>query len=243
MSKSRADKLLVAHGLFESRARAQAAIEAGLVSADGIVVKKASDMVADVAAIVASAVHPYVSRGGIKLAAALDAFGLDAGGRTCLDVGASTGGFTDVLLRRGAACVIAVDTGRDQLHPSLKGHPAIISLEGVDVRALAPSALIHIPDLAVVDVSFISLKLVLPPLSRLLAAKADLIALIKPQFEVGRGHIGKKGLVKDEAARLEAVASVEATARELGWMVRGTMVSPITGGDGNIEYLLVATRG
>ena len=157
----RADLLLVERGLFESRARAQAAIAAGLVRADGVVLRKASETVPDTAAIEAQAAHPYVSRGGVKLAAALDAFGFDPNGLTCLDVGASTGGFSDVLLRRGAAHVYAVDVGQAQLHESLHGHPRLTSLESQDIRTLDPGLFGQAPALAVIDVSFISLKLVL----------------------------------------------------------------------------------
>lgn len=237
---TRADVLLVARGLFESRARARAAIEAGLVSADGAPVRKPSELIADHAAIMAEPAHPYVSRGGVKLVAALDAFGIDPAGRHALDVGSSTGGFTDVLLRRGARFVTAIDTGRDQLHPSLRGHPAIRLLEGVDVRVMEP--LEPVPDLAAIDVSFISLRLVLPAVSALLAPRADIVALVKPQFEVGKAQIGKKGLVKDEGVRREGVEGVQAAATSLGWSLQGLIESPITGGDGNVEYLLGLTR-
>jgi 23S rRNA (cytidine1920-2'-O)/16S rRNA (cytidine1409-2'-O)-methyltransferase len=243
MSRARADVLLVARGLFESRARAQAAIAAGLVSADGAPVRKASEMLAEGAELVASAAHPYVSRGGVKLAAALDAFGVDPAGRCCLDVGASTGGFTDVLLRRGALHVTAIDSGSRQLHASLRGRPAIASLEGMDIRSVDRASLPCRADLAVVDVSFIPLSLVLPAVSSLLEPRAELIALVKPQFEVGKARIGKKGLVKDEAARAEAVAAVRALVEALGWRVAGTMESPIAGGEGAVEHLLGAARG
>ena len=181
--KSRADQLLVELGLFESRARAQAAIAAGLVSADGAVVRKAAEMVARKAAILAQAPHPYVSRGGLKLKAALDAFGIDPAGRLCLDVGASTGGFTDVLLGCGATQVAAVDVGRDQLHASLRGDQRVLSFEAQDIRTLPPEALPGRPSFACVDVSFISLRLVLPAVATLLTPQAALVALVKPQFE------------------------------------------------------------
>src|ERR1700733_1093316 len=154
-TRERADRLLVSRGLFESRARAQAAIAAGLVTADGALVRKASDTIPTTAAIEAAPEHPYVSRGGVKLAAALDHFHLDVAGRVCLDVGASTGGFTQVLLERGARRVFAVDVGRGQLHPSLHDRPQLVSLEATDIRKLDPSRLAEPPDFAAVDVSFI----------------------------------------------------------------------------------------
>ncbi len=242
MSEARADVVLVTLGLFESRARARAAIEAGLVTADGRPVRKPSETLSPGAAIIAAPAHPYVSRGGVKLAAALDAFAIDPRDRICLDVGSSTGGFTDVLLKRGAAQVIAVDTGRDQLHPSLRTEPRLVSLEGCDVRRLEPSAIPGLPALAVIDVSFISLRLVLPAVSALLAPRADLIGLVKPQFEVGKARIGKNGVVKDEAARRDALDAIEAAASALGWQVRGMIESPIAGGEGNVEYLIAAVR-
>ncbi|AWB24056.1 TlyA family RNA methyltransferase [Methylobacterium currus] len=236
----RADRLLVEAGHFESRARAQAAIEAGLVRADGAVVRRASDLIARGAALVAEAPHPYVSRGGLKLAAALDAFGLDPSGRVCLDLGASTGGFTDVLLRRGAAFVHAVDVGRGQLHPSLAGDPRVSALEATDARSLTPFP--EPPSLLVIDVSFISLRLVLPPVIPLLAPGAALAALIKPQFEAGREHVGRGGLVRDEAVRDEVCARIGALVASLGFTIRGLIPSPVEGGDGNREFLIGAVR-
>jgi 23S rRNA (cytidine1920-2'-O)/16S rRNA (cytidine1409-2'-O)-methyltransferase len=239
--KSRADQLLVERGFFESRARAQAAIAAGLVRAEGAVVRKASEMLARDAALVAQAPHPYVSRGGLKLAAALDAFGLDSAGRICLDVGASTGGFTDLLLRRGAAHVVAVDVGRDQLHASLRGDPRVTSLEGRDIRTLAPSELPAPPTLAAIDVSFISLKLVLPAVAELLAPAGAIAALIKPQFEAGRAAL-KKGIVRDEAIHANVCAEIVLLLGELGFRVAVPVPSPIEGGDGNREFLVAAWR-
>jgi 23S rRNA (cytidine1920-2'-O)/16S rRNA (cytidine1409-2'-O)-methyltransferase len=239
--RRRADILLVERGLFESRSKAQAAIAAGLVSADGRPVRKASDEIGVEAAITAAPEHPWVSRGGVKLDHALEAFRVDPRGRVCLDVGASTGGFTEVLLARGAARVTSVDTGRDQLHPSLRGRPEVTVMEATDVRRLAPLA--PAPDLGVIDVSFISLTLVLPAVSTLLAPAADLVALIKPQFEVGKAHIGKNGLVRDEAARRGAVDKITTAAAALGWDVQGVIDSPIAGGEGNREFLMHARRG
>ena len=242
MSRSRADRLLLARGLFPSRARAQAAIEAGLVTADGAPVRRASDMLRDDAALAAEDTHPYVSRGGVKLAAALDAFGIDPAGRTCLDVGASTGGFTDVLLRRGAARVHAVDVGRGQLHPTIAADPRVAPLEATDARGLAEVFPPASFDLVTVDVSFISLRLVVGSLVSLLKTRGQLVALIKPQFEVGRGGLARGGVVKDEALREGAIAAVLDHLAGLGLAILATLPSPIAGGDGNREVLVGATR-
>ncbi|MCA0316981.1 MAG: TlyA family RNA methyltransferase [Proteobacteria bacterium] len=238
----RADLLLVERGFFDSRAKAQAAIAAGLVVAAGKPVRKASEDVDATAEIVAEAPHPWVSRGGMKLAKALEVFKVRPMDRVCLDVGSSTGGFTHVLLTEGAKMVIAVDTGRDQFHASLRGDNNVTLMEGTDIRKLAPDALPATPDLGVVDVSFISLKLVLPAVSALLAPDAELIALIKPQFEVGRAHVGKNGIVTDDAARDAAVAGIRLEAERLGWRVGGMIDSPIAGGDGNREFLMHGWR-
>lgn len=236
----RADRLLVERGLFDSRAKAQAAIEAGLVFANGKKVVKASETIAADAAIEASAAHPYVSRGGVKLAAALDHFGFDAKGRVCLDVGASTGGFTQVLLERGASKIYAVDVGSGQLHETVRARPEVVSLEQTDIRALAPAQLTPPPDLVVIDVSFISLRLVLPPALSLTKRPAQLIALIKPQFEAGRAQL-KRGIVRDTAVHQAVCDDIAAFVTALGWCVIGIMPSPISGGDGNVEFLLGAT--
>lgn len=239
--KSRADQLLVERGFFESRARAQAAIAAGLVSANGQPVRKASEMVARDAALTAEAPHPYVSRGGLKLAGALDAFRFDPAGQVCLDVGSSTGGFTDLLLKRRARHVVAVDVGRDQLHASLRANPRVTSFEGQDIRTLAPEALPEHPALAAIDVSFISLKLVLPAVAALLAPQAGIAALIKPQFEAGRAAL-KKGIVRDEAIQQQVCDDIVALLGTLGFTVEGPIPSPIEGGDGNREFLVGARR-
>jgi len=231
--------LLVERGLFESRTRAQAAIAAGLVTADGMPLRKASDEVAADAALEAKPDHPWVSRGGLKLAAALDHFGFDPAGRICLDVGASTGGFTDVLLARGARRVYAVDVGRAQLHARLRGNPAVVSLEETDIRALDPGRFAELPDFATIDVSFISLKLILPALDRLTRRPAQLIALIKPQFEAGRAHL-KKGIVRNVAVRSAVCDDIPGFATSLGWTVAGIIASPIDGGEGNKEFLMSA---
>jgi len=238
----RADRLLVERGLFDSRAKAQAAIEAGLVTANGATVRKAAEEIARDAAIEASPVHPYVSRGGVKLAAALDHFVIDPKDRICLDVGASTGGFTEVLVRRGARRVHAVDVGKAQLHASLRGRPEIVSLEATDIRTLPASAFAEPPRLVTIDVSFISLKQVLPAVTALAAPAATLVALVKPQFEAGRERV-KKGVVRDAAVHKSVCDDVAAVAASLGWRVLGIIPSPIAGGDGNAEFLLAATRG
>lgn len=240
MKKSmRADQLLVARGLFESRAKAQAAIEAGNVSADGKVIRKVSEQVSEDAEIAATPAHPYVSRGALKLEAALDHFKIDPKGKICLDVGASTGGFTEVMLARGAAKVYAVDTGTDQLHPRIKGDPRVVSLEQTDIRKLEDA---EIPDharLIVIDVSFISLEHVIPKALQFAAPHAELVALIKPQFEAGREHL-KKGIVRDAEVHMAVCQRVELLVGRQGWRLRGTIASPILGGDGNAEFLLYA---
>jgi 23S rRNA (cytidine1920-2'-O)/16S rRNA (cytidine1409-2'-O)-methyltransferase len=241
-SRQRADRLLVSRGLFESRAMAQAAITAGLVTADRILVRKASQEISANAAVVAERPHPYVSRGGIKLAAALDHYRVDVTGRVCLDVGASTGGFSEALLLRGAKRVYAVDVGHGQLHASLHGRSKILSLEKTDIRLLERSTLVEPPDLATVEVSFISLKLVLPAIAKLLQSTATIIALIKPQYEVARPD-AKKGIVRSESARAATCREIATSLRSQGWLVSDPIPSPILGGDGNVEYLIEAERG
>ena len=237
----RADRLLVERGLFESRAKAQAAIEAGHVTANDALVRKPSEEIPVDAALSASAAHPYVSRGGVKLSAALDHFGFDPQNRVCLDVGASTGGFTQVLLERGARRIYAVDVGHGQLHNSLLVRPEIVSLEATDIRALSRARLDVPPDLVTIDVSFISLKLVLPSVSPLATTSAQLVALIKPQFEAGRSAV-KKGIVRDSALHAAVCDDMAKFAASLGWHVLGVIPSPIEGGDGNAEFLLGAER-
>jgi 23S rRNA (cytidine1920-2'-O)/16S rRNA (cytidine1409-2'-O)-methyltransferase len=237
--RMRIDRLLVERGLFESRAQAQAAIEAGLVVANETPVTKASlELPAD-AILRAEPAHPYVSRGGVKLAAALDHFGFDPAGQICLDVGASTGGFTDALLARGAKRIYAVDVGREQLHRKLRARDEVVVLESTDIRALAASRLAPPPSLVVVDVSFISLKLVLPAALALARPPARLIALIKPQFEAGRAHV-KKGVIRDAQIHAAVGADLAHTVTALGWSVLGIIASPILGRDGNREFLLGA---
>lgn len=242
MTRKRADMVLVERGFFESRARAQEAIAAGLVTVNGAKVRKASETVPEEAVIEAQQPHPYVSRGGVKLAAALDAFDIDPKGRTCLDIGASTGGFTEVLLSRGAERVYAVDVGHGQLHPKIAGDPRVISLEGTDARALTPALIAEPADLLVADVSFISLKLVLPAAVALLKPRAALAVLVKPQFEAGRDNV-KKGIVRDEAVHRAVCEDMTTFVASLGFTPLGLIPSPIEGGDGNREFLLGARRG
>jgi 23S rRNA (cytidine1920-2'-O)/16S rRNA (cytidine1409-2'-O)-methyltransferase len=236
--RKRADLLLVELGFFASRARAQAAITAGLVIADGERVRKPSDALAEDARIEATEPHPWASRGGVKLAAALDAFGLDPHGLACLDVGASTGGFTDVLLARGARSVVAIDVGRGQLAPRLAADPRVSAHEGLDARHLTAD-IVGAPDAIVVDVSFISQTLTLPAVLPLAARPAWLVSLVKPQFEVGRDKL-VKGAVKDPADLKAACAIVRACVEKLGWSSLGLVPSPIAGGDGAREFLYAA---
>jgi 23S rRNA (cytidine1920-2'-O)/16S rRNA (cytidine1409-2'-O)-methyltransferase len=240
-SRQRIDRLLVERGLFESRAKAQAAIEAGLVMVEGRIVAKASEEISADAKLNASAVHPYVSRGGVKLASALDHFHIEPKGRVCLDAGASTGGFTQVLLERGASRVYAVDVGHGQLHKSLQGRPEIVSLEDTDIRTVSVAKFEELPDLVTADVSFISLKLVLPSAFALVKPVAQLVALIKPQFEAGRSAV-KKGIVRDAAVHAAVCDDISGFVASLGWRVLGIIPSPIEGGDGNAEFLVGAAR-
>ncbi|MCG6205467.1 TlyA family RNA methyltransferase [Rhodopseudomonas sp. HC1] len=237
--RKRADVVLVERGLFESRARAQAAIEAGLVFADGKQVTKVSEPIALDAALQAEPAHPWVSRGGVKLAGALERYPIEIEDHVCLDVGSSTGGFTEVLLAEGAALVFAVDVGRDQLHPSLRGHAKIVSMESTDIRSLEGKRLPARPDVVVIDASFISLKLVLPAALSLAAAPMSLLALIKPQFEVP----SKRGIVRDAAAHRAVCDDITAYAASLGCTDIEVFASSIAGGDGNTEFFLGARRG
>jgi 23S rRNA (cytidine1920-2'-O)/16S rRNA (cytidine1409-2'-O)-methyltransferase len=241
-ARERADRLLVARGLFDSRAKAQAAIAAGLVTADDRPVRKPSDEIACDARLAAAPAFPWVSRGGVKLAHALDALAIDVAGKICLDVGASTGGFTEVLLARGAARVFAVDVGRDQLHPRLRTRPEVTSIEATDIRALDPAQLAPPPEIVVADVSFISLKLALPAALALAAPRATLVALIKPQFEAPRRR-RKKGVVRDAETHDAVCADIAGFVAALGWRVIATLPSPIAGGDGNREFFIGAQHG
>ncbi len=238
----RADLFLVSQGFAQTRAEAQAAIRAGKVHANGDRVCKPSQTLHPDAKIHYERAHPYVSRGGVKLRAALDRFGYSARGRTCLDIGASTGGFTQVLLEDGAARVYALDVGHGQLDGELASDPRVVSVERANARDLSRAPIREPLDVVVADVSFISLKLVLPSALTMASQGAWVLVLVKPQFEVGRNRIGKGGIVKSPAARQAALNDMVAWFESHGWRVDGTMASPITGTDGNQEYLLAARR-
>ena len=240
--RTRADLLLVARGLFESRAKARAAIEAGGVTADGRLVVKPAELISDDAQLLASPAHPWVGRGALKLEYALDRWPVRTQGRVVLDIGASTGGFTEVCLAAGARRVYALDVGRDQLHASLADDPRVVRLEGVDSRAVTLAQVPEPPGVIVCDVSFIGLAKALPAALDLAESGADLIALVKPQFEVGPENVGKGGLVRDPLARAAALEAVKTFVAEAGWRLQATADSPIEGGDGNLEYLLWATK-
>lgn len=241
MARTRLDVALVERGYFESRAKAREAILSDLVRVDDAPAQKASALVSPDAMITAQAPHPWVSRGGVKLAAALEHFQIDPAGLDALDVGASTGGFSHVLLARGAAHVTAVDVGHGQLHASLQGLPNLRSLEGRDARDLAAGDFSRPPELVVVDASFISLRLILPHVLSLAAPGACLVALVKPQFEAGRGAVDR-GLVRDAGVHSRVCAEIAALVEGLGWPLLGLIPSPIAGGDGNREFLLAARR-
>ncbi len=241
--RQRADRLLVARGLFDSRAKAQAAIAAGLVTADDVPVRKASDEISVDARLTAAPAFPWVSRGGIKLAHALDQFAFEIEGHVCLDVGASTGGFSEVLLERGARRVYAVDVGRGQLHPRLRNDPRILSIEETDIRALDPAQIAEPPDIVVADVSFISLRHVLPVALALAAPRTHLLVLVKPQFEVAQRRHLKKGIVRDPAIHAAVCADIAGFIASLGCEVVTTFPSPIAGQDGNREFFIGAHRG
>ncbi|HZQ39999.1 MAG TPA: TlyA family RNA methyltransferase [Rhizomicrobium sp.] len=239
----RADIFLVEQGYAKSRNEAQAAIRAGLVTACGTLLSKPSQAIPPGAAITYSKPHSFVSRAGDKLAATLDRFQLSPQERVCLDLGASTGGFTHVLLERGARRVYAVDVGHGQMDKELARDPRVCLREGLNARNLAASDLPEPVGALTADVSFIGLKLALPPALALVASGAWAVALVKPQFEVGKGAIGKGGIVRDATARDAAVKGiVDFVAAQPGWCVLGTMESPVPGGDGNIEYLLAASK-
>ncbi|OYW99970.1 MAG: TlyA family rRNA (cytidine-2'-O)-methyltransferase [Caulobacter vibrioides] len=242
MARKRIDQLLVERGVFDSRAKARAAIEAGGVSVAGRLVVKPSESVDDAAEVAAEAAHPWVGRGALKLVHALDVWPIAVEGRVAVDVGASTGGFTEVLLSRGAAFVFAVDVGRDQLHASLRGSDRVADLSGVDARSLDPGLIDRAPSLIVSDVSFISLAKALPAALGLATPGADLVALIKPQFEAGREHVGKGGLVKDPDVIARVEQQIVTFLETAGWSVRGLSESPITGGEGQVERLVWATK-
>ncbi len=238
--KMRLDLLLVQRGIAATRSKAQDLIKRGVIIVHGKTALKAGLDVCDCEIIEVAETRQYVARSAHKLIAALDHFHLSPSGLTCLDVGASTGGFTEALLERGAACVYAVDVGHDQLHASLRADGRVVSLEGVDARALTPGRFEAPIGAVTCDVSFISLLKVLPAVLPLAAKGAWLAALVKPQFEVGRALVGKGGVVKDEAARHGAAANVAACVETAGWTVLGLLPSPIKGQDGNEETLIAA---
>ena len=237
----RADATLHRLGYFESRAKAREAIEAGLVYVDGQVIVKPAAIIKEDAEIIAHPPYPWVSRGGVKLAHALTQFSVDPLNQFCLDVGASTGGFTDVLLSRGARHVISVDVGRDQLHATLRNNARVTSLESQDIRTLSPDQLSEAPTLIVMDASFISLRALLPQTTRLSAENCDLIALIKPQFEAGPGA-SKKGIIRDMKMHKNICEKIITTIEHLGWRRPSIIDSPITGKDGNREFLIHAVK-
>jgi 23S rRNA (cytidine1920-2'-O)/16S rRNA (cytidine1409-2'-O)-methyltransferase len=242
MAKERLDQALVARGLAPSRERARALILAGKVLVDGQLTTKAGAPVAPGAAVtLREEDHPYVSRGALKLVKGLDAFGIDPKDKVALDIGASTGGFTDVLLRRGATRVYAIDVGYGQLAWSLRQDERVVVLERENVRSMDLDKVPEPADLAVIDVSFISLTKVLPRVAQLLRPPAGkpVVALVKPQFEAGREHVGKGGVVRDPDARQLAIEKVQSWARAHGWGVGDAVESPITGPAGNVEYLLL----
>jgi 23S rRNA (cytidine1920-2'-O)/16S rRNA (cytidine1409-2'-O)-methyltransferase len=234
--RRRLDQLLVDRGLVSSRERAQALVRAGLVRVAGTPMSRPDQLVAADLAIEVAGGTGYVSRGGDKLAAGLDAFRIDPRGRCCLDVGASTGGFTDVLLQRGAERVIAVDVGYGQLAWSLRQDPRVIVMERVNIRHL--DRLPQPADLGVIDVSFISLRLVLPRVRQLLSPPGETVALVKPQFEVGKGAVGKGGVVRDPAQHEQVLDELRRFAGEIGYQVAGQLPSPVLGTKGNREFLL-----
>lgn len=239
----RLDHYLVEQALFPSRARAQGAIKAGLVMVDGAAATKPSMTVSTASKIVvAGDVHDYVSRGALKLECALRSFEIEPAGKICLDLGASTGGFTEVLLRAGAAKVYAVDVGTGQLHPRLLENPRVVNLERTHAKDLSPALIPDPIELIVCDVSFISLKKALPPALRLATPDARLIALVKPQFEAGPSRLGKRGIVKPGIGEGIAADILSFLNAQPGWKSLGCRESPISGGDGNKEFLIGARR-
>lgn len=237
--KVRLDKLLMDRGLAETRSKALALVMSGSVSVNGRVVTKAGSDVNGDADVAVKQTMPYVGRGALKLEAALDAFAVDPAGKVAVDIGASTGGFTDLMLKRGAERVYALDVGHGQLHYRLRHDHRVINLEGVNVRYLDPQLIPEACDIATCDVSFISLKLIIPPLLKVLKPSADLIVLVKPQFEAGRNAV-KKGIVRDANALEEVLRDMEMFMSSLDLAVSGAIPSPIKGAKGNQEYLMHA---
>jgi 23S rRNA (cytidine1920-2'-O)/16S rRNA (cytidine1409-2'-O)-methyltransferase len=242
MKKQRLDVVLVERGLVETRSKAQSLIMARRVLVNGQFVDKAGATVAEDDDVkVAELEHPWVGRGGMKLAHALKTFNINMSGKVCADIGASTGGFTDVMLQHGAARVYAIDVGYGQLDVSLRNDPRVVNREKVNARWLQPENFDEPIGFVSVDVSFISLKLILPAVAKFL--RGELVALIKPQFEVGKHEVGKGGIVRDDAKRQAAVDGVVAFAKELGFEVKGVIESPVKGAEGNVEFLMYAATG
>ncbi|MDR2657306.1 MAG: TlyA family RNA methyltransferase [Oscillospiraceae bacterium] len=237
-SAERADVALTSAGLADSREKAQALILSGGVFLDGRRINKPSERVGDPARLTVAAPPPYVSRGGIKLAAALDAFHVDPVGLVCIDVGASTGGFTDALLQRGASKVYAVDVGYGQLADKIRHDPRVAVMERVNARLMKPDMFDPRPVLAVMDVSFISIRLILPALRDVTGESGRVVTLIKPQFEAGRGKVGKGGIVRDAAVHAEVLREISEFAAGHGWVSGGIIESPIRGQTGNLEFLM-----
>lgn len=242
MTAERLDQAMVARGLSRSRSQAREAILRGAVRIDGVAATRPGQR-ADAAARIEIIGERYVSRSAHKLAAALDHFAIDPAGALALDLGASTGGFTEVLLRRGAARVVALDVGHGQLAPALADDPRVMAVDGVNARHLAATDLPFAPDLVVADMSFISLTLALPPALAAAASTAHVVALVKPQFEVGPAHVGKGGVVRDTAMAAAAVERVGRTLAAAGFRVAPAIPSPIAGADGNREWLTAGSRG
>jgi 23S rRNA (cytidine1920-2'-O)/16S rRNA (cytidine1409-2'-O)-methyltransferase len=241
--KRRLDLLLVERGLALSRERAQALILSGVVLVDGQPAGKAGTAIAEDAQLtLRQPDHPYVGRGGLKLAHALDTFAITIEGRDALDIGASTGGFTDVLLRRGAARVVALDVGHGQIDWTLRNDPRVVVIEHLNARNLTRADLPAPVDIVVIDVSFISLAHIFPRIPAVLRAGADVVALVKPQFEAGRSEVGKKGVVRDAAVQARVVEEATARAAEVGLARAGMTESPITGDTGNREFFLHLTQ-
>jgi len=238
-TKERIDILLVEQGFFESREKAKASIMAGLVFADEERIEKPGTKLARTAQIlVKGALHPYVSRGGLKLEKALRHFAIQVQDVIMLDIGASTGGFTDCALQKGAASVIAVDVGYNQLDWSLRSDSRVYVMERTNFRYVKPEDLPgQAPNFATIDVSFISLRIILPPLKAIMVAGGDVVALIKPQFEAGREKVGKSGVVRDSTVHRDVLRTVLGFAAQQGFQLKGITYSPITGGEGNIEFL------
>ena len=241
--KDRLDLVLVEKGYFTSREKAKAAIMAGLISVDGIRVDKAGTLVElDSDISIKENLCPYVSRGGLKLQKAINTWDLDLKGVTAVDMGASTGGFTDCMLQCGATKVYAIDVGYGQLDYKLRIHPKVVNMEKTNIRHLAEDAIVEPIDFISIDVSFISVNLILPVAARLLTEEGKVICLVKPQFEAGREQVGKKGIVRDPAVHLSVIEKVIEYSQNIGLYPAGLTYSPVTGAKGNIEYLLYLTK-